>query len=95
MKTERILRNWDQFVDRRSLPYYRNDHKLMMRQLLHRYPLKKLSDLSDIDLLRAVHAGDRGATSKEDPPRSFNYFLTHLDKFLTVHDLNRTPTDRP
>lgn len=73
-----VLRRWDQFVQKRSLPYYRQDHKQMMRRVLDRYPIGKLGDLSDIDLYQA-------AAPNQDPQpgsRSFAYFLTHFERFL-------------
>lgn len=77
---EAFLRAWDDFVEDRSLPYYQGDHRLMMRQLLRRYPPGKLPDLSDEDLRRGVNLDDSaGATRLR---RSFRYFLGHFGQFL-------------
>lgn len=82
MSPDELLTRWDGFVENRSLPYYRDSHRLMMRQLLQRFPFGKLSDLSDHDLVDAVN---------EDSDRSMKLFLKHLDRFLVLHDMERTP----
>jgi hypothetical protein len=85
--TDSFLRAWDDFVERRSLPYFRSDHRLMMRQLIERYPPGKLSDLTDRDLLREVNREDEERESQS--MRSFRYFLTHFNRFLEEQDLAR------
>lgn len=82
--TEQFLEDWDAFVERRSLPYFRSDHRLMMRQLLDRYPPGKLSDLSDRDLLRQVNRDDKEKNNQS--MRSFRYFLAHFSRFLEDQD---------
>lgn len=84
---ESLLRAWDDFVENRSLPYYRADHQLMMRQLLRRYPPGKLPDLSDEDLREAVHLEARSGSTRLH--RSFRYFLTHFGQFLEQQGLVR------
>lgn len=83
---KRLLGAWDRFVESRALPYYRDDHQLMMRQLLDRYPPGKLTDLSDRDLAECVNLD-----SDDDRSRlrnSFRYFLGHFDQFLEQYGLN-------
>ena len=82
MSRDELLTRWDGFIETRSLPYYRDAHRLMMRQLLEQFPFGKLSDLSDHDLAGAVN---------EDSARSLKLFLKHLDRFLDLHDMERTP----
>lgn len=84
---ESLLREWDDFVEERSLPYYRGDHRLMMRQLLRRYPPGKLPDLSDEDLRRGVNLHDSTGASRLS--RSFRYFLAHFGQFLERQGLVR------
>lgn len=82
-----LIREWDSFVDSRSLPYFRDDHQLMMRQVIDRYPPGKLGDLSDGDLLDCVNLdGDSGS---ERLRRSFRYFLNHYDQFLERINMSR------
>jgi len=80
MKPDTLLEQWDEFVSRRALPYYLDSHQLMMRQVLNRFPVGKLGDLSDVDLAETVHS---------ESQRSFSFFLNHFQKFLTIHDLDR------
>lgn len=84
---ESFLRKWDVFVEDRSLPYYRGDHRLMMRQLLRKYPPGKLTDLSDEDLRNGVNL-DEG-NRRTELHRSFRYFLAHFGQFLERHGLSR------
>jgi hypothetical protein len=81
MEQDEILDRWDQFVERRSLPYFQGGHRLMMRQLLQRFPFQKLRDVSDHDVAAAVN---------EDSTRSLKMFMRHLDRFLDLHDLDRS-----
>lgn len=82
MDNDRLLSRWDEFVSQRSLPYYRGSHRLMMRQILDRYPFARLPYLTDRDLVEAVN---------EDGDRSLKLFLAHLDRFLDLHDMERQP----
>lgn len=75
-----LLERWDSFVESRSLPYFRNDHRLMMRQILSRYPPGKLHDLSDRDLVDCVNLDRSGEDDRLR--RSFRFFLEHFDQFL-------------
>ncbi|MFB6345707.1 MAG: hypothetical protein ABEK50_08055 [bacterium] len=84
---ERFLAKWDTFVESRSLPYFVDDHQLMMRQVLERYPPGKLGDLSDRDLMDSVNLGSE--SSNTQLRRSFKYFLGHFDQFLERTDLER------
>lgn len=84
---ESLLQEWDDFVEERSLPYYRGDHRLMMRQLLRRYPPGKLPDLSDEDLRRGVNLDDSACAPRLR--RSFRYFLAHFGQFLERKGLSR------
>ena len=88
MNGEEILRRWDRFIERRGLPYYENDHRLMMRQVLDRYPFGKLADLSDEDLRRCVHA-EEPSRNHNSRDRAFRYFINHFDRFLELHDRER------
>lgn len=81
-----ILEDWDAFVESRSLPYYRADHQLMMRQILQKYPLRKLGDLSDRDLLSCVNLESK---DEDKLVRSFRFFLGHFGQFLERWDLER------
>lgn len=80
MNREEFLQRWENFVVQRGLPYYHDSHQLMIRQLLQRFPVGKLGDLSDVDLRESVHP---------ENDRSFSYFLNHLHRFLEIHDLDR------
>jgi len=80
--TETALDRWDEFVDEHSLPYYKNAHRLMMRQILDRFPFGKVVDLSDRDIVETVN---------EDSVRSLKFFMSHLDRFLKYHDMERDP----
>lgn len=77
---DQILEMWDNFIEDRSLPYHRADHSLMMRQILNRFPPKKLNDLSDRDLLETINLDD--TDEKLALKRSSRYFLVHFDQFL-------------
>lgn len=79
-----ILERWDEFIDGRSLPYYQADHELMMRQILQTYPLGKLNDLSDRDLLECINLDEDGENPELE--RSFRYFLGHFGQFLETLD---------
>jgi hypothetical protein len=85
-----FLDHWDQFVESRSLPYYRDDHRLMMRQVLNRYPPGKLADLTDRDLLECVNLED--GTTRGRLGRSFRFFLRHFEQFLESRARNGGPS---
>lgn len=84
---ETVIRQWDSFVESRSLPYFRDDHRVMMRQVLDRYPPGKLGDLSDGDLVDCVNLGNQ--ENDRRLRRSFRYFIGHFDQFLERINLNR------
>ena len=96
MDQTELLEHWDQYVDRRSLPYYTDQHKTMMRQILNRYPFRKLEDLTDLDLLNCVNTSKKrfdnedGSDKKPKTTRSFRYFIGHFDTFLEKFDLERS-----
>lgn len=82
MDAETVLTRWDDYVDRRALPYYKKNHRLMMRQVIDRFPPGKVPDLTDRDIVETVNAsGDR----------SLKYFIGHLDRFLEIHEMGRNP----
>lgn len=83
----KLLRAWDSFVQSRSLPYFRDDHELMMRQVLNRYPPGKLGDLSDGDLVDCVNLDDGSEQGRLR--RSFRHFITHFDQFLERNNISR------
>ena len=82
MNSDQFLLRWDKFVEQRGLPYYSDSHRLMMRQVLKRFPVGKLGDLSDVDLAETVNS---------DGDRSFSFFLNHFTRFLEIHGLDRQP----
>lgn len=88
MNTKTALDKWDRFVSSRGLPYYTNRHQVMMRQILDRYPFRKLQELSDRDLMDCINL-DTSTSSNKGRYRCFRFFLGHFDAFLSQHGFER------